>query len=188
MSGTTDDVPVVLAEAPRGRESGRGGKKTREQSRICEEQASLEGRMFIMENVVGEMGERLERHQHNFEALEGYMMGEMEQIASFLSIPSAIAGVCRIIEMASLNIFFSPMVATGRVYAATAEKSSGGSSEEKGLWDWIIGGLQKEDQLLETDPILKKVEEKNGGTTGRKNSVAVPPKKSGGFGGLFAKN
>ncbi|XP_052182723.1 uncharacterized protein LOC127795222 [Diospyros lotus] len=88
--------------------------------------------------------------------------------------------------MASLNIFFTPAVTTGRVYAATAAKSSGGS-EEKGLLDWILGGLQKEDQLLETDPILKKVEEKNGG---RKNSVAVPPKKKnngGGFGSLFAK-
>ncbi|KAF8396902.1 hypothetical protein HHK36_018537 [Tetracentron sinense] len=89
--------------------------------------------------------------------------------------------------MASFTIAFTPV--TGRVFAATAAKSTGGSREEKGLLDWIIGGLQKEDQLLETDPILKKVEEKNGGTgtTGRKNSVAVPPKKSGGFGGLFAK-
>lgn len=81
---------------------------------------------------------------------------------------------------------FAP--ATGRVFAATAAKGAGESKEEKGLLDWIIGGLQKEDQLLETDPILKKVDEKNGGTTnGRKNSVAVPQKKKGGFGGLFAK-
>ncbi|OVA06482.1 Thylakoid soluble phosphoprotein TSP9 [Macleaya cordata] len=73
----------------------------------------------------------------------------------------------------------------------TAAKSSGGtsSSEEKGFLDWILGGMQKEDQFFETDPILKKVEDKNGEgtTTSRKNSVAVPPKKSGGFGGLFAK-
>ncbi|KAF3970478.1 hypothetical protein ACB098_08G029000 [Castanea mollissima] len=91
--------------------------------------------------------------------------------------------------MASLTLAFAP--AAGRVFAATAAKGAGGSKEEKGLLDWIIGGLQKEDQLLETDPILKKVEEKNGGTTsnGRKNSVAVPQKKKGGgFGGLFAKN
>ncbi|PSR95065.1 Major viral transcription factor [Actinidia chinensis var. chinensis] len=88
--------------------------------------------------------------------------------------------------MASLTIFSSPAVTSGRVYAATAAKSSGGS-KEKGLWDWIIGGLQKEDQLVETDPILKKVEEKNGPP---KTSVQVPPKKKngGGFGGLFAKN
>lgn len=91
--------------------------------------------------------------------------------------------------MASLMMSFAP--ATGRVFAATAAKGAGGSKEEKGLLDWILGGLQKEDQLLETDPILKKVEEKNGGTTtGRgRNTVAVPvPKKKGGFGGLFAKN
>lgn len=83
---------------------------------------------------------------------------------------------------------FAP--ASGRVFAATAAKGAGGSKEEKGFLDWILGGLQKEDQLLETDPILKKVEDKNGGTTsGRnKNSVAVPQKKKGGFGGLFAKN
>lgn len=91
--------------------------------------------------------------------------------------------------MASLTMAFAPAV--GRVFAATAAKGAGGSKEEKGLLDWIIGGLQKEDQLLETDPILKKVDEKNGDTTsnGRKNSVAVPQKKKGGgFGGLFAKN
>lgn len=89
--------------------------------------------------------------------------------------------------MASLTMVFAP--ATVRVFAATAEKGAGGSKQEKSLLDWILGGLQKEDQLLETDPILKKTaEDKNGGTTnGRKNSVAVPPKKKGGFGGLFAK-
>ncbi|XP_018805460.1 uncharacterized protein LOC108979263 [Juglans regia] len=92
--------------------------------------------------------------------------------------------------MASLTMAFAPAVA-GRVFAATEAKGAGGSKKEKGPFDWILGGLQKEDQLLETDPILKKVEEKNGGTGagGRKNSVAVPQKKkAGGFGGLFAKN
>lgn len=96
--------------------------------------------------------------------------------------------------MASLHFFVTPMVSTRRsVYtAATAAKSSGGAKEEKGLLDFILGGLQKEDQLVETDPILKKIEEKNGG---RKNSVVLPPKKKEGgfgfgfgFGGLFAKN
>lgn len=81
--------------------------------------------------------------------------------------------------------------------AATAAKSSGGGSEEKGILDFILGSLTKEDQFYETDPILKKVEDgKSSGTTttsgGRKNSVVVPPakKKDGGFGGLgglFAK-
>ncbi|RDX71739.1 hypothetical protein CR513_48867, partial [Mucuna pruriens] len=70
--------------------------------------------------------------------------------------------------MTSLIMSFAP--ATGRVFAA---KGASGIKEEKGLLDWILGGLQKEDQLLETDPILKKVEEKSG----RKNSLAVPQKK-----------
>ncbi|GMH07373.1 hypothetical protein Nepgr_009213 [Nepenthes gracilis] len=93
--------------------------------------------------------------------------------------------------MASLPIAFSgtAAVATGRVFAATAAKSTGGSRDEKSLLDWILGGLQKEDQLLETDPILKKVEEKKATADGdrSKTSVAVPTKKNGGFGGLFAK-
>ncbi|KAF4374244.1 hypothetical protein CsatB_030020 [Cannabis sativa] len=96
--------------------------------------------------------------------------------------------------MASLTMIFAP-AAGGRVFAATAAKSAGGSKEEEGLLDWILGGLAKKDQLLETDPILKKVEdEKTGNGTGsttirgRKNSVAMPPKKKGVFGGLFAKN
>ncbi|KAF5727339.1 hypothetical protein HS088_TW22G01032 [Tripterygium wilfordii] len=90
--------------------------------------------------------------------------------------------------MASLPFTFAP--ATVRVYAATAAKGAGGSKEEKGLLDRILGYLQKEEQLYENDPVLKKVEEKSsGGTTnGRKNSVAVPQKKKGVFGGLFAKN
>ncbi|XP_019431817.1 PREDICTED: uncharacterized protein LOC109338914 isoform X2 [Lupinus angustifolius] len=93
--------------------------------------------------------------------------------------------------MASLLMMpFAP--ATGRVFAATKGSSAGSGKEEKGLVDWIIGGLVKEDQLLETDPILQGVEEKKGGggtISGRKNSVAVPQKKKGGgFGGLFAKN
>ncbi|KAK4779794.1 hypothetical protein SAY87_015900 [Trapa incisa] len=92
--------------------------------------------------------------------------------------------------MASLTIALAP--ASGSVFAATAAKGAGGSKQEKGLLDWLLGSLER-DQLLETDPVLKKVEEKNGGTTsgGRKNSVAVPQKKKngsfGGFGGLFAK-
>ncbi|ONH99967.1 hypothetical protein PRUPE_6G060300 [Prunus persica] len=91
--------------------------------------------------------------------------------------------------MASLTMVFAPVPtgrASSRVYAATAAK--GGSKEEKGLLDWILGGLAKEDQLLETDPILKKVEDKNGATNGgRKGTVEIPQKKKGGFGGLFVK-
>lgn len=98
-------------------------------------------------------------------------------------------------SMASLNLFVPPIATVTtqqrrRVYtAATASKSSGGNTEEKSILDFILGALQKEDQLLETDPLLNKVEGKSVGTTaGRKNSVAaVPPKKNsdgGGFGGL----
>ncbi|CAA7398066.1 unnamed protein product [Spirodela intermedia] len=93
--------------------------------------------------------------------------------------------------MASLGLGFGSAAVRGRVFAATAAgKSTGGSGEEKGLLDWILGGLQKEDQLLETDPILKKVGEKDGGRSRGTTSVAVPNnnnKKNGGFGGLFAK-
>ncbi|XP_010520224.1 PREDICTED: uncharacterized protein LOC104799405 [Tarenaya hassleriana] len=92
----------------------------------------------------------------------------------------------------SILISFAP--ATVRVYAATAKGTAVGAKEEKGFLDWVLGNLTKEDQFYETDPILKKVEEKGttggngrGTTRGGKNSVAVPPKKNGGFGGLFAK-
>ncbi|CAA6661692.1 unnamed protein product [Spirodela intermedia] len=83
--------------------------------------------------------------------------------------------------MASLGLGFGSAAVRGRVFATTAAgKSTGGSGEEKGLLDWILGGLQKEDQLLETDPILKK-----------RNHLRSRPnnnnKKNGGFGGLFAK-
>ncbi|KAM5583314.1 hypothetical protein ABKV19_003291 [Rosa sericea] len=93
--------------------------------------------------------------------------------------------------MASFTMVFAPMVTTRvntRVYAATAAKGAGGSKEEKGFIDWLGGVIAKEDQLLEVDPILKKVEGKSGGTTS-KNTVVEPPKKKGGFnlGGLFAK-
>ena len=100
--------------------------------------------------------------------------------------------------MASLNLFSPPIPITQRrvvVYTkATSAKSSGGSSEEKSILDFVLGAITKEDQLLETDPILKKVEGKSTGTTtiSSKKSVSSPPKKNsdggfGGFGGLFAK-
>lgn len=99
--------------------------------------------------------------------------------------------------MASLTMALVPgATGGGRAYAATAAKSTGRSGgEESGLWDWVLRGLQKEEQLFETDPILQKKEDDGkvaGGSTtsttgGRKTSVAVPPKKNGGFGGLFAK-
>ncbi|CAH2065102.1 unnamed protein product [Thlaspi arvense] len=114
--------------------------------------------------------------------------------------------------VSSLLMSFAP--ATVRVYATTAKGASGGAKEEKNPLDFVLGYLTKQDQFYETDPILKKVEEKEGtrgsgtksggtksggtkssGTTGSrgtvrgggKNSapVPVPPKKNdGGFGGL----
>ncbi|KAK6163194.1 hypothetical protein DH2020_000058 [Rehmannia glutinosa] len=95
--------------------------------------------------------------------------------------------------MASLNFFLSPIVTPQkrviRTAATAAKTSGGGSTEEKGLLDFILGGLTKQDQFYETDPILKKVEEKSGGTTSatRKNTAAPPPpqpkkKDNGGLG------
>ncbi|KAL1817267.1 hypothetical protein DCAR_0521690 [Daucus carota subsp. sativus] len=102
--------------------------------------------------------------------------------------------------MASLNtLMFSPAVIPGRKRLpttktfATAAKNSGGGSEEKSLWDFVLGAIAKEEQLYEVDPLLQKVEGKPSGTTGsRKSAVVVPPPKKesggfGGFGGLFAK-
>ncbi|CAA7032278.1 unnamed protein product [Microthlaspi erraticum] len=97
----------------------------------------------------------------------------------------------------SILMPFSP--ATVRVYA-TGAKGSGSSTttkEEKSIIDFVLGSLTKQDQFYETNPLLKKVDEKeettggNGGrktVSGGKNSVAVPQKKNGGgFGGLFVK-
>lgn len=55
--------------------------------------------------------------------------------------------------MASLNLFVPPIATTTQrrvVYTrATSTKSSkGSSSEEKSIFDFVLGALQKEDQLL----------------------------------------
>jgi Thylakoid soluble phosphoprotein TSP9 len=91
----------------------------------------------------------------------------------------------------------SPSSSRGRqtslvaVGATRGTSAAAGTKEEKGLLEWILGGLQKEEQLLETDPILKKVEDKASSSKSRTSSVAGPaPKTNGGFGGLgglFAK-
>ncbi|MBA0878384.1 hypothetical protein Goshw_008186 [Gossypium schwendimanii] len=90
--------------------------------------------------------------------------------------------------MASLLIPFVPC--TTRVFAAKSS-AAGGTKQEKGFLDWILGNLQKEDQFYETDPLLKKVEDKNGSartSNGRRDSGSVPQKKKGSvFGRLFAK-
>ncbi|KAL5726411.1 hypothetical protein ACHQM5_009456 [Ranunculus cassubicifolius] len=92
--------------------------------------------------------------------------------------------------MASLTIGFTPAT----IFSAITAK--GGNKQEKGFLDFILGGMTKEDGFFETDPILKKGEEKNGGTTSRKSgttggkngTVIVPAKKkAGGFGGFFPR-
>lgn len=92
--------------------------------------------------------------------------------------------------MMSLPLTFVPV--SSRVFVTKATKSVGESSKEKSFFDWLGGLIAKEDQLLETDPILKKVEGKGTTGTGSKKSgstsVEVPQKKKpGGFGGIFAK-
>lgn len=69
--------------------------------------------------------------------------------------------------------------ATTKFVAAAAGKRV----EEKGLFDTIFGALYKEEQLLETDPVLNKVGSKGKATT----APAAAPKKAaeeGGNGGL----
>lgn len=97
----------------------------------------------------------------------------------------------------SILMSFSP--ATVRCFATGAKGASSSTTtkEEKNIIDFVLGSLTKQDQFYETDPILKKVDDKEGTTggdsgrktvSGGKNSVAVPQKKNGGgFGGLFAK-
>ncbi|ESQ42483.1 hypothetical protein EUTSA_v10015099mg [Eutrema salsugineum] len=100
--------------------------------------------------------------------------------------------------VSSLLMSFAP--ATVRCFATGAKGTSSNSTatkEEKSIIDFVLGSLTKQDQFYETNPLLKKVDEKEGGTggnggrktvSGGKNSVAVPQKKNGGgFGGLFAK-
>jgi hypothetical protein len=75
--------------------------------------------------------------------------------------------------------------ATKVVTAASAAKQ-----EEKGLFDTIFGALYKEEQLLETDPILNKVAGKAPGAPAPKKAAAAPEESgNGGFslGGFFSK-
>nr|ACG44679.1 hypothetical protein [Zea mays] len=69
----------------------------------------------------------------------------------------------------------------GRPSAAHVPAAAGKRVEEKGLFDTIFGALYKEEQLLETDPVLNKVGSKG------KAAAAPAPKKAaeeGGNGGL----
>ncbi|PAN10232.1 hypothetical protein PAHAL_2G080500 [Panicum hallii] len=74
--------------------------------------------------------------------------------------------------------------------ATKAVAAAAAKAEEKGLFDAIFGALYKEEQLLETDPILNKVE---GRAPAPRKAAGKPAAGqsggSGGFslGGLFPK-
>ncbi|RLN34150.1 uncharacterized protein C2845_PM03G24360 [Panicum miliaceum] len=79
---------------------------------------------------------------------------------------------------------------TARVVpAATKVAAAAAKAEEKGLFDAIFGALYKEEQLLETDPILNKVEGKAPAPRKAAGKPAAAAGQSGGFslGGLFSK-
>jgi len=74
-----------------------------------------------------------------------------------------------------------------------ATKVAAAKAEEKGLFDAIFGALYKEEQLLETDPILNKVEGRAPAAPAPRKTAGKPAAaQSGGdggfsFRGLFAK-
>jgi hypothetical protein len=84
---------------------------------------------------------------------------------------------------------------------AATRGSPAPAKEEKGIVDFILGSIFKKDQLVETNPILNKVDgapaaaaasraKPRGGTTGGKKPATTSDDGSsgGGFlGGLFAK-
>lgn len=81
---------------------------------------------------------------------------------------------------------------TAHVPAATKVVAAAAKQEEKGLFDTIFGALYKEEQLLETDPILNKVEGKARAAPAPKKAAAAAPAEesgNGGFslGGFFSK-
>ncbi|CAL5066245.1 unnamed protein product [Urochloa decumbens] len=57
--------------------------------------------------------------------------------------------------------------------AATKAVAAAAKTEEKGLFETIFGALYKEEQLLETDPVLNKV-------GGKATAAAAAPKKTAG--------
>ncbi|TVU44331.1 hypothetical protein EJB05_03767, partial [Eragrostis curvula] len=83
------------------------------------------------------------------------------------------------------------------VPAATRAGQAAAAKEEKSFGDFIFGLIYKENQLVETDPLLNKVEAPRssiprttrGGTTSGKKAAASNDNGGGGFnlGGLFAK-
>ncbi|KAJ1292901.1 hypothetical protein BS78_01G025900 [Paspalum vaginatum] len=77
---------------------------------------------------------------------------------------------------------------------AATRGSPAPAKEEKSITDFIFGVIFKKDQLVETDPLLNKVDggapsKARGGTTGGGKKAAASGDDGGGFsfGGLFAK-
>lgn len=81
------------------------------------------------------------------------------------------------------SIVVAPRATKGTTSVGTGPK------KEKGPFDWIIGGLYKEEQLLETDPVLNKVDTVPKSKPATKSTGSAPKTDGGfgGFGGLFAK-
>ncbi|CAN1347848.1 hypothetical protein LINPERPRIM_LOCUS41258 [Linum perenne] len=99
-----------------------------------------------------------------------------------------------LLSLSSINPKNSSSSSSHFTAASKGSPATKSSKEEKGLLDFILGGLTKQDQFYETDPILQKVKGKSavrtGTTSGRNNMVVVRPgKKNGttGLGGLFDK-
>ncbi|KAG8081093.1 hypothetical protein GUJ93_ZPchr0007g3754 [Zizania palustris] len=80
---------------------------------------------------------------------------------------------------------------SARVARPSATKSgvAAAATQEKGLFETIFGALYKEEQLLETDPVLNKVEGKATKAAGAKTKKATGDGEGGGFsfGGPFFK-
>ncbi|RCV10218.1 hypothetical protein SETIT_2G094800v2 [Setaria italica] len=82
---------------------------------------------------------------------------------------------------------------TARTIPAATKMVAAAKQEQKGLFDAIFGALYKEEQLLETDPILNKVEGKapaaapaSKTAAGKAAAAAEQSGGNGGFlGGLF---
>ncbi|EER96117.1 hypothetical protein BDA96_02G091500 [Sorghum bicolor] len=96
--------------------------------------------------------------------------------------PAVASPAARTTSMAGRRARSSTLHVPAATKVVTAAKQGG---EEKGLFDTIFGALYKEEQLLETDPILNKVAGgKAPAAPAPKKAAAAPPEASGGNGGF----
>ncbi|CAN6197377.1 unnamed protein product, partial [Urochloa humidicola] len=77
-----------------------------------------------------------------------------------------------------------PSTAHITIPAATKVVAAAAKTEEKGLFDTIFGALYKEEQLLETDPVLNKVGGKAPAAAPAPKKTAGKAEQSGGNGGF----